>query len=127
MSNYIAENPYSIDIESRPLIDNGFGKLVPDLNISPVKKTLGIARVARRRLPDVIVTNPKTPYDYQDVYYLLAPYDADWLHIGIVFEYFGEYFRTLRPENRIMFGEIVYKLCDLEQVTQADVGDFYGG
>lgn len=119
-------NPYTIVTYIRPKVDNGYGKLIPDMTELPVETILGTASVSRRRLPDVAVTNPGTPYDYQDVHYLLAAYDTTWLHEGIVFEYHGDKFRTMRPEARIMFGGIAYWLCDLEQASTSDVGDLYG-
>ncbi len=127
MTKHIARNQYTIITWIRPTIDNGFGKLIPDLAQSAIETTLGIARISRRRLPDPIITNPSTPYDYLDVYYLLAVYDAIWLKQGIIFEYYGQKFRTLLPENRIINGGIAYKLCALEQVTSTDVENLHGG
>lgn len=117
MNRRINLNSYTIVQYVRPTIDNNYGSDIPDMTVEPVETPLGIASLSRRRLPDPVVTNARTPYDFNDVYYLLASWDADWLKEGIVFEYHGEKFRTLKPENRIMFGGIAYKLCDLEQVS----------
>lgn len=126
MITHINRNPYTIIAWIRPTIDNGYGKMVADLSEDAVETTLGVARVSRRRLPDPIVTNAKTPYDYLDVYYLLTAYTSTWLKTGIVFEYYDQKFRTLLLENRIVDGGIAYKLCALEQVTTKDVEDYYG-
>lgn len=125
ISTYISQNPYTIVAYVRTKVDNGYGVMVPDLTITPTATTLGIARISRRRLPEPIVANAKTPYDYQDVYYLQAAYDADWLHKGIVFEYNGLKYRTGRVENKIVGGAVAYKISDLEEITSTDVGDFY--
>lgn len=125
METFIAENVYTIVEYVRPTKDNGFGKQVPNLTEDAVLTTLGTARISRRSLPDVMFSNAKTPYDYTETYYLTAAYDATWLRMGIVFEYYGQKFRTLFVENRIIGGGIAYKLCDLEQVTTMDVEDFY--
>ncbi len=126
MTKYISENSYEIKTWKRPLVNNGYDQMVPDLTKVAIEETLGTARIARRRLPDVLQANAKTPYDYQDVYYMLAEYDAAWLVSGIVFDYYGQKFRTLFVENRIIDGGIAYKLCNLEQATSSDIGDFYG-
>jgi len=124
MATFIAQNPCTVIAWIRPTRDNGYGKQIPDIDEAAVETTLGVARVSRRRLPDPIVTNASTPYDYLDVYYLLVSYDADWLRKGLVFAYHNQKFRTLLPEDRIMEGAIAYRLCGLEQVTSADVEDF---
>lgn len=126
MAIYIAQNPYDIVVLTRAKVDNGYNKLIPSLSASPISNTLGQARIARRRLPEPILTSAKTTYDYQDVYYMLVEYDVTWLKKGLVFEYYGSKYRTGKVENRIVNGGIVYKLCNLEEVTTADVGDFYG-
>jgi hypothetical protein len=108
--------------------------MVPDLDASPILTTLGQARIARRRLPEPILANAVTPYDYQDVYYMLVKYDVTWLKKGLVFEYYSKKYRTGIVENRIVAGGhnpsdpldgIAYRLCNLEEVTSADIGDFY--
>jgi hypothetical protein len=134
MEIYIDQNSYDIIVTTRAKVDNGYGKQVPNLSTSGTSSTLGKARIARRRLPEPIVTNAKTPYDYQDVYYLLAKYDATWLQKGLVFEYYGTKYRTGKVEKRIIYGGknssdpydgIAYRLCNLEEVTSRDVGDSY--
>jgi hypothetical protein len=125
MAIYINQNIYTIKVNVRTKIDNGYNKIIPDLDASPILTTLGQARIARRRLPEPIIANAVTPYDYQDVYYLLAEYDVTWLKKGLVFEYYGKKYRTGIVENRIVGGGIAYQLCNLEEVTSADIGDFY--
>jgi hypothetical protein len=125
MSIYIDQNPYTIKVNVRAKIDNGYGKMVPDLDASPILTTLGQARIVRRRLPEPILANAVTPYDYQDVYYMLVKYDVTWLQKGLVFEYYDKKYRTGIVENRIVAGGIAYKLCNLEEVTSTDIGDFY--
>lgn len=125
MALYIDQNPYIIIVQVRTKIDNGYGKMIPDLDASPVATTLGIARIARRRLPEPILANASSPYDYQDVYYMLVKYDVDWLKKGLIFEYYGSKYRTGKVEKRIVFESIAYKLCNLEEVTSKDIGDFY--
>jgi len=126
MLKYINENACAIISYKRPLIDNGYGILIPDLDQAAVPVILGTARMSRRSLPDPYISGSTTAYDYKDVYYLLVPYDATWLKKGIVFECKGNKFKTRIPENRITFGEVVYQLCGLEQVTSGDVGDYSG-
>ncbi len=126
IAKYIKENSCTIIVNVRPLKDNGYGKMIPDVEEEPVLKELGIGRIARRRLPDAIITNADTPYDFQDVYYLIVAYDAAWLKMGLIFDYHGQKFRTLFVENRIIGGGVAYKLCNLEQCTSYDVSDFYG-
>lgn len=126
MEIYIAQNPYDIIVLIRAKVDNGYDKQVPDLTASSVSSTLGTARISRRRLPEPILTSAKTPYDYQDVYYMLAAYDATWLKKGLIFEYYGSNYRTGKVEDRIVFGAIAYRLCNIEEVTGADIGDMYG-
>lgn len=135
MSIYINQNPYDIIVATRTKIDNGYGKMIPDLTASPISNTLGQGRIARRRLPEPIVANAVTPYDYQDVYYMLVEYDVIWLQKGLVFEYYGSKYRTGKVESRIVgggqnpsdpFDGIAYKLCNLEEVTSTDIEDFYG-
>ena len=125
MIKYISENPCTIVVQNRPLVDNGFGIMIPDLTQAAVEETLGIGRVARRRLPEPIVTNASTPYDYQDVYYLLVAYDATWLRKGLVFAYFNKKYRTGTVEQRIMLGQVTYQLCDLEEVTSFNAEEVY--
>ena len=124
MSRFIAENPYTFVTWLRTTKEKGYGTQIPDLTATPVETTYGVIRVLRRRLPDPIVANPATPYDFQDVYYLLAPYDATWLKKDLVFEYYGQKYRTLLVEDRILFGGIAYKLCDLEQATSTKAGAY---
>lgn len=116
-------NPYTIVTYVRPTIDNGYGTLIPDLTQPPVETTLGVATISRRRIPDPVIANSRTPYDYSDVYYMIAMYDAAWLKKDIVFEYYAQKFKTLFVEKRIMFGGIAYLLCDLEQVTSTKFGE----
>lgn len=123
MIKRIELNPYTIITYVRPTIDNGYGVQIPDLTQPPVETELGVVTLSRRRLPDPVITNARSPYDFNDVYYLLAAWNADWLKEDLVFEYYGNKFKTLFPENRIMFGGIAYKLCDLEQVTSKQFGD----
>lgn len=125
MAIYIGQNSYDIIVATRTKIDNGYGKMIPDLDASPILSTLGQARIARRRLPEPIIANAVTPYDYQDVYYMLVEYDVTWLQKGLIFEYYGKKYRTGIVENRIVVGEIAYKICNLEEVTSADIEDFY--
>jgi len=120
-NRYVNENPCVITVWIKPTTDNGYGETIPDLTQAGVETVLGTARVARRRLPDPIVTNARTPYDYLDSYYLLATYDSDWLKKGLVFAYNGEKFRTLLVESRVAFGDVIYKICNLEQVTSRSV------
>jgi len=126
MAKYILENPITISMDIRPMIDNGYGVNIPDLSQVAVTTVLGVARVSRRKLPDPFVTGSRTPYDHQDAYYLLAEYTETWLNKGIVFAYFNQKYRTGLVEDRIIGGQIVYKLCALELVTSADLGDYYG-
>lgn len=126
MIAYIAQNPYDITVLTRTKVDNGYGKLIPDLTASPVSSILGQARIARRRLPEPILTSAATTYDYQDVYYMLVKYDATWLKKGLIFEYHGSNYRTGKVEDRIVYGGIAYRLCNIEEITTADIGDFYG-
>lgn len=125
-TKYINENPYTIVNWVRPTVDNGYGIQIPDISEASVETPLGIARIARRSLPDPYISGARTPYDYKDVFYMIVPYDADWLKKGIVFEYYGNKFKTRIPENRYMFSAIVYQLCGLEQVTSGNVGDYSG-
>ena len=135
MGIYIDQNPYTIIVQVRSKVDNGFDKQVPDLTATPVATTLGIGRIARRRLPEPILANAGTPYDYQDVYYMLVKYDVTWLKKGLVFEYYGSKYRTGKVEKRIIFAGqadpddpyagIAYRLCNLEETTSKDIGDFY--
>ena len=120
---YIADNPYTIVTWDRPTIDNGYGTQIPDLTQAPVESTRGIARVCRRRLPDPIIANSTTPYDFQDVYYILVEYDQTWLKKDLIFEYYGQKYRTQWVEDRIMLGGIAYRLSNLEQVTSTKTGD----
>lgn len=126
ITKQIAYSPCTVIEYVRTFVDNGYGVSVPDLTKTAVATELGTCKVCRRRLPEPIITNAKTPYDFQDVYYLLADYTATWLRKGIVFEYQGKKFRTLLLEDRIINGQVAYKLCDLEQVNSYDVGDSYG-
>ena len=126
MKNYILENPHTIIASVRPKVDNGFGFMVPNLAATAVTTTLGVARVTRRKLPDMLLTGARSTYDFQDNYYLLAEYTATWLVQGIVFEYNSEKYKTLYPEKRIMFGQVAYILASLEQTTSVDVGDLSG-
>lgn len=125
-ARYIAENPYTMISYIRPTKDNGFGIQIPDMTKVAVSTTIGTIRVSRRRLPEPAVANAKTPYDYVDVYYLLAEYDLTALRKGLVFEYYGKKYRTGIVENRIIHSGIAYKICDLEEVTSFDAGDVYG-
>ena len=125
MKKFIAENPATITVDKYTLKDNGYGIMIPDTSVQPTTVVLGIGRIARRRLPDPIVTDARSPYDYNDVFYLLVEYDTTWLHRGMVFTYGNQMFRTLLVEDRIMFGEIAFKLCDLEQTTPTDGGKLY--
>ena len=125
MTRYINENPVSIVVEKYVLKDNGYGIKIPNMSVPPTVVTLGIGRVVRRRLPDPIVTDAISPYDYNDVFYLLVSYDASWLRRGLIFDYNSQRFRTLLVENRVMFGKVTYRLCDLEQVTSTDGGVLY--
>jgi hypothetical protein len=125
-TDYIAENPCTIINYVRSTVDNGYGIMIPDITETSVAVTLGVGRVSRRSLPDPYISGSRTPYDYKDVFYLLVSYDTTWLKKGIVFEYGNNKFKTRIPENRIMFGEVVYQLCGLEQVTSGDIGDYSG-
>lgn len=124
MNKYIDENPCTVISYQRAKIDNGYGMMIPNIDAIAVPVTLGIARVSRRSLPDPYISGSRTPYDYKDSFYLLVKYDAVWLKKGIVFAYNNNKFRTKIPETRYTFGEAVYKLCDLEQVTSGDIGDY---
>jgi len=126
MNKYIKENETTITFWVRPMIDNGYGKMIPNLDGVAVETILGTARVARRSLPDPYISGSRTSYDYKDVFYLLTQYDSSWLKKGIVFEYQGNKFKTRIPETRYMFGEATYRLCGLEQVTSGDIGDYSG-
>ena len=95
------------------------------MTIAPTLATLGIGRVTRRRLPDPIVTDARSPYDYNDVFYLIVAYDASWLRRGLIFDYNNQRFRTLLVEDRRILGGVTYRLCDLEQVTSTDGGVLY--
>lgn len=123
-NRYIAANPCTIVNWVRPTVDNGYDTQVPDLTATPVETTLGIGRVSRRSLPDPYVSGSRTPYDFKDVFYLLVPHDTTWLKKGIVFVYGDNKFKTRYPEKRYMFGDVIYQLCGLEQVTSVDQGDF---
>ena len=125
MKKFIAENPATIIVDKYTLKDNGYGIMIPDTSVQPTTVVLGTGRVSRRRLPDPIVTDARSPYDYNDVFYLLVEHDADWLHRGMVFTYGNQMFRTLLVEDRIMFGKVAFRLCDLEQVTSTDGGKLY--
>ena len=123
MIDHIAQNPHTIISPIRPTTTNDYGVTVPDLTQAPVDTTLGVGRITRRRLPDPLVTGSKTPYDFQDLNYLLVDYESTWLRKGIEFSYFDERYRTRYPEKRIMFGAIAYITCSLEQITSVDAGE----
>lgn len=128
MADYIAQNPTTVTVFERPLIDNGYGYKVPDINEDGEEVELGTLRVTRRDQTKVYVTGTETPYDYNDVYYALAEYDADWLQKGLVFTCIdGKRYRTGEVENRMIFGEIAYKVSQLEDTTYANVGSHYIG
>lgn len=124
--NYIAQNQCTIVNYVRPTIDNGYGILIPDITQDAVPVTLGIGRVSRRSLPEPYVSGAKTTYDYKDVFYLIVAHDVVWLKKGITFVYGNNKFKTKLPENRYMFNAVVYQICDLEQVTSANIGDYHG-
>jgi len=122
----IAENPVTVIVSVYgATIDNGYGIQVPNLAVPAVPATLGIGLVSRRRLPDPLITNAKTPYDHLDVYYIIVKHTDAWLTRGIVFAYNGRKYRVLLPEDRVIFGAVAYRLADLEDVTSSDVGDEY--
>lgn len=123
IKQYIAQNPTTVVVEIYPTKDNGYGMQIPDIDATPEIKTLGTVRVSRRRLPDMFITNARSPYDYQDVHYAIGEYDAEWMQEGLIFESYNEKYRMKKIEARIIFGSIVYKLCDLEQITQMTVED----
>ncbi len=125
-TSYIAQNQCTIVNWLRPTVDNGYGIQIPDLNEVAVEITLGVGRVSRRSLPDPYVSGARTPYDYKDVFYLLVAHDATWLKKGIVFVYGDNKFKTRLPEKRYAFGDVIYQLCDLEQTTSANIGDYSG-
>ncbi len=125
MNKYIQENPTDITVTKYPTKDNGYGLQIPDTTQTPVTTTLGTARVARRRLPDPIVTDARSPYDYLDAYYIVAGYDATWLRRGLIFEYSNRRFRTLLVEDRMIGKGVAYKICDLEEVTPSDGSVMY--
>ena len=125
-SKYIAQNQCTIVNFVRPTVDNGYGVQVADLTQAAVETTLGVGRVSRRSLPDPYVSGSRTPYDHKDVFYLIVSYDVTWLKKGIVFVYGDNKFKTRLPEKRYIFGDVVYQLCGLEQVTSADQGDYNG-
>lgn len=121
MTSYINENLAVLSVYERKTKDNGFGYQIPDINGTPILVGQFEARVTRRRIPEPFITNTATPYDYQDVYYLLASHDADWLKQDLTFDYQGQRYRTLYPESRIIYGEVAYKVVNLEQVTRNTV------
>jgi len=125
-NKYIAQNQCTIVNWVRPTVDNGYGILIPDITKVAVETTLGIGRVSRRSLPDPYISGARTPYDYKDVFYLIVAYDTTWLKKGIVFVYKDNKFRTKLMEKRYMFGDVVYQICGLEQVTSNDIGDYSG-
>lgn len=126
MNKYINQNSCTIVAWQRPLVNNGYGIMIPDITKTAVETTLGTGRVTRRSLPDPYISGAKTAYDYKDVFYLLVPYDTTWLKKGIVFEYGDNKFKTRIPEKRYNFGEVTYQLCGLEQVTSGNIGDYSG-
>lgn len=124
IADYIQENPYTISTAVYPTRTNEYGIKVKDFTKTPVTTELGTVRIARRRIPDSFITNPATPYDWQDVYYLITEYTAaTWLTKDIEFTYYDKQFRTLFPESRIICGGVAYYLCDLEQTNSLNVGD----
>jgi len=124
ISDRIAVNPVTIIADIRPRITNAQGKSIEDITVAAVPTELGVGTVSRRRLPEPIVTNAKTPYDYQDVYYLIVEYDTTWLRRNLVFSHNGETFRTKLPEKKYLFGGVAYIVCGLEQITARDIGDY---
>ena len=117
-------NPITLVALIRPRKINSQGISVEDITQDAVKTELGIVSVSRRNIPDRIVTNAETPYDYLDSYYLIAEFDASWLRKGLIFFIGNERFRTKLPEDRMMFGDVAYKLCGLESMTSHNLSDF---
>jgi len=124
MRKRIQLNPTVIIASIRPRKINSQGYSVEDITQDAVDTELGTVTLSRRNIPDKIVTNAETPYDYLDNYYLIAEFDATWLRKGLKFWLGSERFRTKIPEAKRMFGEVVYLLCNLETITPANLSDF---
>ena len=120
----IRDNAHEIVTMVRPTRENAYGKEVPDIDAVAVRVVLGIAAILRRRRPEPQKANAMTPYDYLDVYYLLADHTAvDWLKEGIVFQFHDLVYRTLKPEVKYKRGLVTHIVADLEEVTTRDVED----
>jgi len=120
----ISLNPHELICDIYPTIVNSDGYTVADITKEAVPTSFGFVTISRRLLPEPVITNAKTPYDYNDQYYMIAPYNITGLTKGLMFNYNGERFRTKLPEAKRLFGGIAYYVCDLEQITSRHIGAY---
>lgn len=119
-------NPTNVFVDARPLIDNGFGTMVPVLNSTEMWVEKGPVRIVARQHPVLQQTDLRASYSQSsglsetygigNDFVLFATYDCDWLVSGIILKYNERTYKTFEQYNYKMFDEIISIFCMLKDV-----------
>jgi hypothetical protein len=123
----IAINPISgLTIKNYPLIDNGFGEMIPDLANPPVETILSNpVRIAKQK-PRIqaYLTGEAGPYSLEIVYYLISDYETiTGISEGAFFESGGKKWRLKRPDPLEFLSNIIGYQTELIEITETVIKD----
>ena len=91
---------------TRPMIDNGYGTMVPDLASTKTYVERGPARIVAKSDPILRSSDRRAAYTQSsglteaygigNDYVILLPYDATWLVSGTVFQYRDRFYKAFQ-------------------------------
>lgn len=122
----IMVDPAYVLIDNRPLTDNGYGKMVPNLVFDETWVEKGPVRIVARSNPILNQTDLRASfsqssglsetYGVGNEFVIFAAYDCDWLRSDMIIKHNNRVYRTFEPFNSTMFGEVISKFATLKDV-----------
>ena len=117
----IQNNPFSLVGNLYLLKDNGYGSNVEDTNKPSVEKSYtNDVRIFRKKRGVKTTNANKTPYTYEEIYYMLSDYETV-VDTKLIFIYNDIRFRVKTREPIIKYGSIIGYQYELDETTEVQI------
>lgn len=114
----IAINPAYVKVDVRPMIDNGYGTPVPDLNADAVPTEFGPVRIASASSPVLQTQGAEGVLGISNDFILFGKHTDDWIVDELVFTWNEMKFKVSKPTHTTRYNEIISIIAHLVNVTE---------
>ncbi len=119
----IMQNPVYVEIRVRPLVDNGYSIMIPDMSKDEEVKMFGPVRVAPEGTP--VLQERGSEFDkindtgIHNSYYLTAVYNETFLQRNMIISFNDRKYRMFEPTVTLYHGFGIGLIVRLEDVTES--------